>query len=407
MSYLNHVFVGDCFKVLPKLPPDSVDLCVTSPPFWGLRSYGDNCVQIFGGDSLCQHEWIDTPPPRTRSEGDTINPDSKQNTVRGSNYNQKNGGFCEKCRAWRGQLGLEPHPQMFIDHLIEFGRLVRRVLKPSGLFWLNLGDTYCTGAGKSISSGGDIDRGIEKIQPPSSPNRMVKLDGGWLQPKQLLMIPSRVACALQDDGWILRSDVIWYKPNHMPESVADRFTKSYEHFFMFSKEQRYYFNLDEVREVSTSIPWSIDAGKYKTNNPRTTYKGKFLSEDTSQYTSPRARVLDRETPNFYNPMGKNPGDVWEIPTQPFPGSHFAVFPEELVKRIIKCSSPPQGVVLDPFAGSGTVLRVARRLGRSFIGIELKPEYAEMAEQRIRGRNFRKKNVGVKPLEYTLTESEEL
>ena len=144
---MNSVLVGDCFKVLPSLEEDSVDLCVTSPPYWGLRDYG-----------------------------------------------------------MEGQLGLEDHPQKFIDRMVEFGRLVRRVLKPSGLFWLNLGDTYCTGAGKSISPGGDIDRGIDKIQPQSSPNRMVPLNGAWLQPKQLLMIPSRVACALQDDGWILRSE---------------------------------------------------------------------------------------------------------------------------------------------------------------------------------------------------------
>lgn len=389
-SLFNKVLVGDCFRVLPELLPDSVDLCVTSPPFWGLRCY-DETMKIWDGNLDCEHEWMDTPPPRSRKEKDVKNLESKQATVRGSNYEQIKGGFCFKCEAWKGQLGMEPHPQMFIDHLVEFGRLVRRVLKPSGLFWLNLGDTYFGGKGKSANKWSENHFDRETIQKEKwklgrdKPQDICEQDDMWLQPKQLLMIPSRVACALQDDGWILRSDVIWFKPNHMPESVGDRFTKAYEHFFMFSKQKRYYFNLDAIR-----VPFSPNVTRWGGNIMKVP-----PNEKIKQGT---AKALTKNDRPWRSGEDKNPGDVWEIPTQPFPGSHFAVFPEALVERIIKCGCPPKGIVLDPFAGSGTALRVARRLGRSFIGIELNPEYAEMAEQRIRGRNFREKNIGIKPLE---------
>lgn len=457
---MNKVLVGDCFKVLPELSPDSIDLCVTSPPYWGLRSYGSDCVQIFGGDPSCEHEWTDIKDDAEgyssktrwqhgengRGEKALLRRDDPEAWMKGV----REYSWCGKCGAWKGQLGLEPHPQMFIDHLVEFGRLIRRVLKPSGLFWLNLGDSYFGGHGNLNSDFNKRWGNAEgqKKQEQTRPN-IIPPRSNWLQPKQLLMIPSRVACALQDDGWILRSDVIWSKPNHMPESVTDRFTKSYEHFFMFSKEQRYYFNLDAIREKyapqsitrlsQPSIMSQMGGEKQEIlhggdpgngNRPADIlkglarkYNGKYQDvPDPEVLGSPRARnsrvlkswgatedgeyngksiksydgiqepkeVKKRIIEGLLNnpDRGKNPGDVWEIPTQPFPGSHFAVFPENLVKRIIKCSSPPKGVVLDPFAGSGTTLRVARKLGRQFIGIELNPEYAKMAEERIRGRNFR-------------------
>jgi DNA modification methylase len=440
---MSKIIVGDCFKILPTLQNESVDLTFTSPPYWGLRSYGGDCIQIFGGEEDCEHDWDEVTES---TEGYA----SKTRWQHGENGRHEKAllrrddpeawmkdvrkySWCRKCGAWRGELGLEPHPQMFVDHIVDFARLVRQVLKPSGLLWLNLGDTYCTLSGSSRSPGGDVIRGPESVQPASSPNRTVKADGGWIQEKQLMLMPSRVAIALQNDGWILRSDVVWAKPNHMPESIKDRFSKSYEHLFMFAKQPRYFFNLDAVREryaeskiqriTQPSLMGQKGGEKQEAlhggdagngNRPADIlkglgekYGGKYAGlRDGEALGSPRASILrgrNESKLGLYrdtrkneglpegNIIGKNPGDVWTIPTQPFPGSHFAVFPEELVRRIIKCSCPEKGIVLDPFAGSGTTLRVARKLGRRYIGIELNPGYAAMAEQRIRGKNFRVKD----------------
>jgi len=423
---LNKVLVGDCYEILKTFPKNSIDTVVTSPPYWALRDYDGN-FKVWGGDINCEHEWKD--------DGDVFKAPAKDGAFSGVGeketrgtlgYSKATGGVrdlgdtCVKCKAWRGQLGLEPHPQMFVDHLVDLGRLIKNVLKPTGLFWLNLGDTYY---GSGVSNKPEW-KGKESVGTPDKP----KLISGnnWLQPKQLLLLPSRVACALQDDGWILRNDAIWFKPNHMPESINDRFTKSYEHFFMFSKQSRYYFNLDAVRvkyinpiiagkksehTLQTIDSWdkivepnqdlTIETQESKENNLKTHYDSKFPEESgIGQYTQrlakARADGLPHDNP-LGNPLGKNPSDVWAINTKPFPGSHFAVFPEELVERIIKSSCPPNGIVLDPFSGSGTTLYVARQQGLDFIGIELKPEYARMAEQRVYGKTYNKKNENNKPL----------
>jgi len=174
----------------------------------------------------------------------------------------------------------------------------------------------------------------------------------------------------------------------MPESVQDRLTKSYEFFFFFVKQPKYYFNLDSIRQLSTSTPWSSISNKepYQQNNPRK-YQGKYDENIAEKVSSPRARQATRESTSYYNPLGKNPGDMWDIPTQPFPGAHFAVFPNSLIEPIIKSSSPKNGTILDPFAGSGTALRVARKLGRRFIGIEINPKYAAMCERRVRSDSY--------------------
>ena len=341
----NHIYVGDCKEVMQGFPEDSIDLVVTSPPYWGLRDYGNE-----------------------------------------------------------EQLGLEHHPQLYVDNLVDICREIKRVLKPEGSFWLNLGDTYY-GSGKG--AGGDIEKSKEIYQLPkeSIPNQSER--SNWLQPKQLLGIPWRVATALQEDGWILRNCVIWYKPNHMPESVKDRLTKSYEFFFFFVKSRKYYFDLDSIREPLADVSITRmqypryaedskgDTGKYGVQSKD--YGGKYNNTDAESIGSPRARMATRDTVSFNNPKGKNPGDMWSISTQSFPGSHFAVFPEKLIEPIIKSSSPKDGVVLDPFCGSGTTCYAARKLGRRFIGIELNEEYAEMARERVRGRTFKRDLSDVKKL----------
>ena len=526
---LNQILCGDCRDVMAGFPEDNIDLVVTSPPYWGLRDYGLE-PQIWGGDPECEHEWVNTPPPRKRKEADVKNPDSKQATVRGTAYNSSEGNICVNCGAWRGNLGLEPHPQMFIDHLVDICREIKRVLKPSGTFWLNLGDTYYGGKGDPY--GTELYRKHKKVK--ISGNELHKLRSNWLQPKQKLMMPSRVAIALQDDGWILRSDIIWHKPNHMPSSVTDRFTCAYEHIFLFAKQGRYYFDLDAIRQPhSTSTIQRITQpnvmnqlggdkqrelrGEGGGNASRSADMVKSLARNYDEWyfeqrdkkswhdhehdetmgfgqqkrgfkvknlPHPRGKnpgdIWEIDAPNTgsrnkppykqNNPhlaritegreaghsKGKNPGDLWRIPTTPFPGAHFATFPPKLIEPIIKAGCPrwicsrcgkprtrivekrgyvehPQregrnvkavqfskeenkyvsggtlgliaqeetvgwsdcgcgegwvgGVVLDPFAGSGTALRVARKLGRRFIGIEINSDYAEMCESRVKSDSY--------------------
>lgn len=420
-----------------------MDLVVTSPPFWALRNYGIPPT-IWGGDPRCVHEWVEV---KDGAEGYT----SKTRWQHGKNgrgeeavirrdspeywgTNIREYSWCQKCGAWMGTLGLEPHPQLYVDHMVEVCQGIRRVLKPTGSLWLNLGDSYASMKGKGHKVGGDkkslpgVYRGLT---PNANPNRMLQNDGGWLQPKQLLGIPWRVATALQDEGWILRNCIVWHKPNHMPESIIDRFTKSYEFMFFFAKQAHYYFNLDEVREPYSEAsiarimqPSLFDqTGGEKQLNPQGAYQGegnanrparimKGIRTKIDQIQGPNMGEFNKDPYKLNNPhdarvlkglddarhkLGKNPGDMWSIPTHPFTGAHFAVFPEALVEPIIKAASPPQGIVLDPFAGSGTTLRVARRLGRQWVGVELNPEYAEMCMARVKADDYAKTPDDVMPL----------
>ena len=443
---INQVVIGDCTEVMQGWPAGSIDLVVTSPPYWGLRDYGSETVRIWGGDPACEHEWVDD----STKFGNMGGGEENRKEVWDSNMRDKlpKRNFCVHCGAWRGSLGLEPHPQLFIDHLVEICREIRRVLKPSGTFWLNLGDTFYGSGGK----GGQYEKFMPDKGQPDHYRQSSKTRSNWLQPKQKLMMPARVAIALQHDGWILRSDIIWHKPNHMPSSVKDRLTTAYEHVFLFAKARRYYFDLDAIRIPHQGIASGNIERKYLAD-PR-----QFGEEH-----------YGRSIPWEPTVKGKNPGDVWRIPTTPFPGAHFATFPPKLIAPIIKAGSPrwicsrcgkprtriteptPEyaeklgksvhdhkddlkrgmrydkvynaeymttgysdcgcgedwkpGIVLDPFCGSGTALRVARRLGRRFIGIEIVPEYVEMAYRRIRGDKYREPPEGVVPLDQFMEATE--
>ncbi|MBA7491943.1 Modification methylase DpnIIB [subsurface metagenome] len=262
-------------------------------------------------------------------------------------------------------------------------------MKPSGSFWLNLGDTYCS-SGKWVNKEvGDIGKQNRSVEGGAvnaySMRGKLKPDGGWIQPKQLLLIPSRVATALQHDGWILRNDIIWYKPNHMPSSVKDRLTNAYEHVFLLVKQRRYYFDLDMIRV--------LHKGRSSGNLLRT-YLPDPRQEGREHY--------GRSFPWTPTELGKNPGDVWTIPTKPFPAAHFATFPPQLIEPIVKAGCPENGIVLDPFCGSGTALRAARKLGRHFIGIDIVPEYCEMARRRVQSDSYRNPPEKVVPLDFKKT-----
>ena len=268
-----------------------------------------------------------------------------------------------------GQLGLEPSPDEYItdlaDLLTGYGE---RVLKPGGSLWLNLGDTYASTGGPQTEGGATAQVG----STAKDRQHRTRFQSSTFRPKSLLMIPERVALALIDRGWILRNRVVWAKPNGMPSSVQDRLATKHEALFHFVRQPRYFYDLDAIREPSV-----IGPGVHRPNRCSTQRDEAIAAlGDTSAFR------------NGWESDGlRNPGDVWTIPTQPYPDAHFAVFPPELVRRPILATVPEGGTVLDPFFGSGTTAVMARRLGRKAVGVELSEAYCELAAKRFQQEVF--------------------
>ena len=434
------ILTGEVREVLQTLPPESIHCVVTSPPYWGLRDYGIPPV-LWGGDVSCRHEWKGVPPRRRRLPEDVRNPDSIQAGHHGANIKLPQTRACARCGGWLGQLGLEPDPDLFVDHLASVFDDVRRVLRSDGTLWLNLGDTYHTDSPVRRSSREAFSRAWDPSQTRSrGGNRRPASRYGDLKPKDPTGIPWRVAFELRRRGWWLRSDSIWFKRNPMPEPARDRPTRSHEYVFLLTKSRRYFYDAEAVREPQCDS--SLRRLRHHLPNPA----------DNPAYRSKHPEGDFRRFPMLANtdPTGRNLRSVWQIATQPYPGAHFATFPEALPEICIRagtsergacvtcgtpwarevraegggighdwhpdkslafgrgqgiaapgihdgtyrrvdlgfrkrCSCPTQEVVpclvLDPFMGSGTVLAVARRLGRRSVGIDLNPEYASLARQR--------------------------
>jgi DNA modification methylase len=326
---------GHVLDVLAELEPETVQTCVTSPPYWGLRDYGD------GGQ-----EW----PAVTYAPMPGLPPlDIPSQTV---------------------PLGLEPDPWAYVGHLVEVFRGVRRVLRDDGTLWLNLGDTYAAGCmtgrqGSNSTTGTNRGQAEGTALPPRKPPP-------GLKPKDLCGIPWRVAYALQADGWYLRSDIIWHKPNPMPESITDRPTKAHEYLFLLTKDRRYFYDADAIRQPAVTFGDSID-------RPDTTGAAQRADLGQMARTTPVGRRC-----GVHASGGRNARSVWTITTRPYSAAHFATFPPDLPERCIKAGSRPGDLVLDPFSGAGTTGMVARRLQRSYIGAEQSEEYAEMSRRRIEG-----------------------
>ena len=347
---MSRILTGDVREMLKAMPDESVHCCVTSPPYWGLRDYGTAAWE--GGAAECDHKREVAFSEKALAKS-TISPAA--NTGHAQEPFKES---CGKCGARRidSQLGLEATPDEYVANMIAVFRDVRRVLRADGTLWLNLGDSYAANRSYQVTDNKHTDVGN---------NSAMQVPAG-LKPKDLVGIPWRVAFALQSDGWWLRSDIIWSKPNPMPESVTDRPTKAHEYVFLLSKSARYYYNAEAIKEP--------DAGHNGTRPFRAETEGVILGRATFPHGG-----LSTE---WESGWGRNKRSVWTVATQPYSEAHFATFPEELVKPCILAGCPEGGGVLDPFFGSGTTGVVAKRAGRDYIGIELNPEYVAMAEKRI-------------------------
>jgi DNA modification methylase len=332
------IFQGDVLEKLAEMDKASIDCIISSPPYWGLRDYGIS-----------------------------------------------------------GQLGLEPDFRDYLKTMNDIMVQLKRVLKNTGTCWINLGDTY-------NSSGSSSDH------PRHWDGREKNIDGGIkqttnsLQTKSRMGIPERFYINCIDDGWIARNHIPWYKANSMPSSVKDRFTNKWESIFFFAKQQKYYFDLDSVREKTSteSKPFNVRVrdspkGKYgslfsatkeeitnhNSKGERKTLQSGYNNSTSQSVNKKHSGNYDMETGEcLNNPKGKNPGDVFFINPKPFPEAHFATFPVDLPTKILKCACPKDGIVLDPFLGSGTVGIAAEQLGLKWCGIELNEEYITLARKRL-------------------------
>jgi DNA modification methylase len=315
------IICADARDALAAMPDGSVHACITSPPYWGLRDYG--LEPGMWGDAECAHEWAEMSYQRRSNDGGDA--DRKQETNAGAlgRGEPVHHAFCWRCNAWRGSLGLEPTPELYVEHIVQVMREIRRVLRDDGTLWLNLGDSYA-GSQKGIGADGTAYGGAKQRTNAGSMGLPVIKDIPGLKPKDLCGMPWRVAFALQADGWWLREEVIWYKKNPMPESVNDRCTRSHEQVFRLSKSARYYADQDAIREPSigqnhhdlTGPGYQAPGQTRQTgsrNGPASHKGSHFDKGKTAEHQLGRASSAPRQD----NPAGRNKRSVWEIATQPF------------------------------------------------------------------------------------------
>ena len=311
----NTIINGNSLEVLKSLPDNSIDCCVTSPPYYALRDYG-----------------------------------------------------CD------GQIGLEETPEKYIERLCDVFSEVRRVLTPEGTLWLNIADSYWGGGWRNAQfneHSGDIQKGSKGtycgLSLPACKGKV-----GEYKPKDLIGIPWMLAFTLRSQGWYLRQDIIWQKPNPMPESVTDRCTKSHEYIFLLSKSQKYYFDYESIMEPCAD---------QERNNFQSGSRANGINKDRNDNDlGERSKTWKPKT--IDNQKVRNKRDVWEVNTKPCKEAHFATYPFELIKPCILAGCPENGIVLDPFMGSGTTAIVARSLNRNYLGVELNPEYIKIAHKRL-------------------------
>ena len=313
---MNKIIFGDCRDTMRQLTTDGVkvQMCVTSPPYYGLRDYGH-----------------------------------------------------------KGQIGLEETPEQYIDAMVEVFRCVKDILSDDGVLWLNIGDSYA-GSGKGRNPDGTVHLSTLLAKQGSNTGAIMgnvfsnKVPDGC-KPKDLIGIPWMLAFALRADGWYLRQDIIWHKPNPMPESVTDRCTKAHEYIFLLSKSQKYFYDFESIKEESVTTEEDQIAKRNK--SPHKGQSDNGMRETTGGF--------DKITKTY---LKRNKRSVWTVNTKPYSGAHFAVFPQELIEPCILAGSRVGDVVLDPFMGSGTTAQVAQQLGRKYLGCELNHDYKTLQDQRV-------------------------
>lgn len=444
------LYQADVLEALCKLKDDSVHCVVTSPPYWGLRAYPIR-ASIWLGDRNCKHSW--GKPSRKKGIQGGHNQGNRADDPGGPVYwptPDTHSGFCRACGAWKGVLGIEPTLELYLLHMVAVFREVHRVLRCDGTLWLNMGDAYAQGGRRrtDLKRARDIERAqaysydVRGWRPAWHAFQGVNRDAGTnvagLKTKDLIGMPWRLALALQADGWYIRSDIIWHKPNPLPESVRDRPTKAHEYLFLLTKRKRYYYDQQAIREDGSKRPWnSSKMGQYP----------KLRSASKSERALLRTRGFGTKHPP-YAQTGRNSRTVWTIPTQRSSELHFATFPEKLVEPCIlagtsekgccsSCRAPYQRIVarhryatrrgntgkfdptgfthqdkgrhltasqtlgweractckphktrktipclvLDPFAGTSTTGIVALKHKRHFLGIELSSSYCRISKKR--------------------------
>ena len=384
---------ADCREALRTLDAGSVQTCITSPPYFGLRDYGTGSWT--DGDPQCDHAGSGRPSDSKQWDG-TLDGAGDRPRPQGAAHRGGIPGVCA-CGALRvdRQIGLETTPDEFVDALVEVFREVRRVLRDDGTVWLNLGDSYAGSWGAQGRSGQMAERSVISARQieehPQNPARTGTIRQVGVKNKDLIGIPWMVAFALRADGWYLRQDIIWSKPNPMPESVTDRCTKAHEYVFLLSKSHRYFYDAQAIKEPlseTSSIRLSQDvenqAGSDRAHGGGVkTMKAVGPPVGGAKYGDDDATENRTKSGKHYEQGAvRNKRSVWTVTTKPYGGAHFATFPPDLIEPCILAGAPEGATVLDPFAGSGTTGMVALRHGRSFIGCELNPEYVELARHRI-------------------------
>lgn len=436
---------------MPELADDSIQCCVTSPPYWGLRKYKGEQDLIWGGDKECLHEWGKELKRNTGTLGNNLDTLVGSQTAGIAKQANTLGQICSPCGAWRGAYGLEPSVDMYVQHTVEILREIRRVLRNDGVVFWNIGDSYAgsgQGWSKDTNSKQMTNRGASLAYADAhlyqKPPGYIASKNGDIKAKDLCLIPFRVAISAQADGWWVRSVIIWNKPNPMPESVTDRPTESHEYILMLTKSAKYYWDMEAVREEYTepSNRWGGDNMRKSSHKYIDTFEE---TGDNGGIGKIGATSMFREgRPVRPDENGRNLRSVWTFPTQPYPGAHFATFPEKLPKLCIKASTPEAGccskcrkpwerivehknmeinrtewgdnagnrtassgtmvsppetktlcwqqsckcnankvpsTILDPFCGAGTTLKVAAELNRHAVGYELSKEYCELIVNR--------------------------
>lgn len=412
------LYEGDCRDVMRELEPESVQCVVTSPPYFSLRDYGIP-PSVWGGDPDHAHEW---GAIQARTSGgvylgknrwqhqangrDEVQPGERRQELEpfriAGHPDIPTGAYCA-CGAWSGTLGLEPTIEQYLADVVEVFAAVRRVLRKDGVVWLNIGDSYAGGSSSAgdgmVALGARHRGGGHKAASTAKPDRQA-LAG--LKAKDRMLMPARVALALQADGWWIRDEVVWHKSNPMPSSVDDRTTPAHEMVYLLSKRARYHYDAAAIAEsASTTRPellgfgerpelgypghsadrrrekvpggWMVGPGRH--DEGAATHRERNIGGRRDDFTQmPGGEALELATGR----LTRNRRSVWTIPTAPYPDAHFATFPPRLVEPMILAGARPGDVVLDPFGGSGTVGMVARALGRRAILIDLSPEYLRQA-----------------------------